>query len=100
MTTTRAHKAATMSIQTPEDVIEAITENNACIHSVRNQVETVREVELPMVHKRLDDLHNDVRENRKSISDLSNKMDKNTWLIVGTVLFSISIPLIISIIGS
>ena len=100
MTTTRAQKAVSKSIQTPDDVIEAITENNACIHSVRNQVETVREVELPMVHKRLDDLHHDVRENRRSISDLSNKMDKNTWLIVGTVLFSISIPLIISIIGS
>jgi hypothetical protein len=100
MANKHAQKASTIALKSHDDVIEAITENNACIHSVRNQVETVREVELPMVHKRLDDLHHDVRENRKSISDLSNKMDKNTWLIVGTVLFSISIPLIITIISS
>lgn len=100
MSNKRTQKASTIALKSQDDVIEAITENNACIHSVRSQVETVREVELPMVHKRLDDLHHDVRENRKSIADLSNKMDKNTWLIVGTVLFSISIPLIISIINS
>ena len=100
MSNKRTQKATSLSIKSQDDVIEAISENNRCIHGVKSEVEIVREVELPMVHKRLDDLQHDVRENRKSISDLSNKMDKNTWLIVGTVLFSISIPLIISIINS
>ncbi len=100
MSNKRTQKATTIAFNTQTDVIDAIAENNSCIHHVKSEVAIVREVELPMVHKRLDDLQHDVRENRKSISDLSNKMDKNTWLIVGTVLFSISIPLIISIINS
>jgi hypothetical protein len=66
------------------------------IHSVKSQVDIVREIELPMVHKRLDDLQHDVRENRQSIKDLSNKMDTNTWWIVGTIIFSVLIPILIS----
>ena len=69
------------------------------IHSVKSQVDIVREIELPMVHKRLDDLQHDVRENRQSIKDLSNKMDTNTWWIVGTIIFSVLIPVLIGIIA-
>jgi len=67
-----------------------------CIHDIQTQVKIVREIELPGMHKRLDDLHHDVRENRQSIRDLTDKIDHNTWWIVGTIIVSIFLPILLN----
>ena len=72
--------------------------HHECIHDIQTQVKIVRELELPGMHKRLDDLHHDIRENRQSIKDISNKMDTNTWWIVGTIIFSVLVPVIMGVI--
>ncbi len=88
-----------MTIKSEHKVINPGFDNShECIHDIQTQVKIVREIELPGMHKRLDDLHHDIRENRQSIKDISNKMDTNTWWIVGTIIFSVLVPVIVGVI--